>query len=85
MRLIKHKFLNVSMRRGVFIPSIPGGTLGIEPMEVDEGLARLELAWSRLLATPPPHPSPIFGALLHEDWIKGNLRHAELHFGFLHP
>ena len=85
MPLIKHRFLNVGMRRGVYIPRVPGGTLGIEPLSVDEGLARLQRAWTRLLAAPPPHPSPIFGKISHQDWIKGNLRHAELHFGYLHP
>jgi len=31
------------------------------------------------------HPSPLFGKLSHDDWIKAHCRHAELHFGFIRP
>lgn len=30
-------------------------------------------------------PSPIFGALTHEEWVGLHCRHAEMHFSFLHP
>ncbi len=31
---------------------------------------------------PCTHDSPAFGALSHEDRIRLNLRHAELHLGY---
>ncbi|MBB6428656.1 DUF1569 domain-containing protein [Algisphaera agarilytica] len=31
------------------------------------------------------HPSPLFGKLTPDEAIKLNCRHAELHFGFIHP
>ena len=33
----------------------------------------------------PAKPNPVFGPLTHEQWIQLNLRHAELHLGFLVP
>ena len=39
----------------------------------------------RLDARPPDAPNPIFGRLTHDEWKAINLRHAELHMGFLHP
>lgn len=29
--------------------------------------------------------SPVFGHLTHEEWTAIHLKHAALHFGFLHP
>ena len=39
----------------------------------------------RLQAEAPTAPNVIFGQLTHEEWIAINLRHAELHLGFLIP
>jgi hypothetical protein len=36
----------------------------------------------RLRREPPTGPHVIFGRLPHEDWIKLQLRHAELHLSF---
>jgi hypothetical protein len=30
-------------------------------------------------------PSPMFGALTHEEWVSLHCRHAELHFSFMRP
>jgi hypothetical protein len=32
----------------------------------------------------PAGPNPVLGKLSHQDWIKLNLRHAELHQSFFH-
>jgi hypothetical protein len=85
MRMRKRKFLSEPMGPGVKIPGVEGGTLGTAPMPVDEALGRLRRATDRLKAECPAIPNIIFGPLKHEEWIALNLRHAELHLGFLVP
>jgi hypothetical protein len=84
-RMMKGKFLRGPLPRGSRIPNFPEGTLGTERLSTDEGHARVVRAFKRLQGAPPLRPSPIFGVLTHEEWIAGNLRHAELHLGYLHP
>lgn len=85
LRFMKNKFLNSGMPVGVRIPNVPGGTEFTEPLSTDEGLRRLREAVARLKAAPPTFPSPAFGTLTHDEAIKLNLRHAEVHLSFLHP
>jgi hypothetical protein len=85
LRLRKRKFLYGPMRAGVQIPGVAGGTLATEPLPLDEGLARYCRLLERLKAEAPTAPSPAFGRLTHDEAIALNLRHAELHLGFLVP
>lgn len=85
IRLKKKQFLQGQMPSGVRIPKVEGGTAGTEPLPLDDGLLKLRQAWERLDARPPDAPNPIFGRLTHDEWKAINLRHAELHMGFLHP
>ncbi len=85
LRLAKKRFLRGPLKAGVKIPRTEHGTFGIEPLSIEEGLARFRRAWKRLEASPPSRPNIIFGPMTHEEWIKINLRHAELHLGFLDP
>ena len=85
LRLKKRTYIEGKMPSGIHIPRVPGGTLGTEVLPTDEGLARLRAAIARLAAHAPEHPSPVFGSLSHAEWIRLNLRHAELHLSFLHP
>ena len=59
--------------------------MGTDKLPTHEGLRQLERAVGRLVKETPPHPHPFFGALTREEWIKLQLRHAELHLGYLHP
>jgi hypothetical protein len=77
--------IHKSFPAGVHIAGVPGGTFGIEPCEIDEGLARLYSACRRLVAEAPALTSPVFGPMSHEEWVKFHLRHAELHLSFFHP
>jgi hypothetical protein len=52
---------------------------------LEESLPRYRSALERLKKETPTAPNVIFGALTHEEWIALNLRHAELHLGFLLP
>jgi hypothetical protein len=85
LRLRKRKFLYGQMRAGVRIPRVEGGTLATEPVPLDEALGRLRRVMERLKSEVPMAPNVIFGRLNHEEWIALNLRHAELHLGFLVP
>lgn len=85
LKLRKSKFLNESMPQGIKIPGVPGGTLSFEPIPSDEGARQYAAAWQRLEKNAPTLPNLIFGPMTHEEWIKLNLRHAELHLGYLHP
>lgn len=79
------KYLRDGMPAGVRIPRIDAGTLGTEPLSTEEGAARLRRAVERLTREPARFPSPAFGAMSEHDRVQLNLRHAELHLGFLHP
>ena len=84
LRMRVKKYLRDGMPRGVRIPGVENGTFGIEPLSTAEGADRLRRAFLRLkngeLAV---HDSPAFGPMSHPDRIELNLRHAELHLGFL--
>lgn len=85
MKFLKGRFMKGPLPRGIKISNLPGGTLGQEEMATADALERLRRAWTRLMATPPTVPNPLFGPMTHEEWIKSHLRHAELHLGYLHP
>lgn len=80
------KYLRDGMPAGVRIPNVAAGTFATDLLPTDEGAERLRRALARLGSREPAvHESPAFGPLSHEDRIALNLRHAELHLGFLHP
>jgi len=85
VRFQKNKFLYKPMPSGVKIPGIEGGTLGIKPATLEEGLARFKSICQRLKTEAPTAPSPIFGRMTHDESIALSLRHAELHLGFFVP
>jgi hypothetical protein len=84
LRLRLPKMLESGMPRGVKIPGIPGGTIGADDIPTDQGIARLRKAFQRLEGGErAKYDSPAFGKMSHEDRIRLNLRHAELHLGYL--
>lgn len=85
LRFQKRKFLVGPMPAGVKIPNVEGGTLGTEPLSLDEGLRRFKNVLQRLKVEEPTLPSPIFGKMTHDESIALTLRHAELHLGFFVP
>ena len=85
LRLVKNRILKNGMPAGVKVGRIPGGTLGLDEMPSEQGLAALEKAFARLNGTNPRIANPAFGPLTHEQWIQLNLRHAELHLSFHVP
>lgn len=85
LRLMRGRMLSKGMMSGVKIGKLPGGTLGVQPLNAEEGLRRFRAAMKRLRSTAPTIPNPVFGRLTHEQWIQLNLRHAELHLSFQCP
>jgi hypothetical protein len=84
LRLRLKKMLRQGMPRGVRIPGVQGGTTGMDAMETRDAAERLLASLARLGSSEEArHDSPAFGPLSHEDRIELNLRHAELHLGYL--
>lgn len=83
--LFKKKFIHGKHSPGVKIPRVPGGTVGVENLTTEEGLARLRTALTRMEQITPPKPNPLFGPLTHTEWMALQCRHCELHLGFLQP
>lgn len=84
LRLRLKKMLDDGMPRGVRIPSVKDGTVGMDEMDTPDAAERLLAALTRLGSSEETeHDSPAFGAMSHEDRIRLNLRHAELHLGYL--
>ncbi len=50
-----------------------------------EGIAALRAMAKRFQSEPLAHPHPFFGPLTPEEWKFVQLRHAEMHLGFLLP
>ena len=76
--------LKKGMDAGVNIPGIEGGTLGADQMETLAAVDRFRSALNRLKAGElAKYDSPAFGKMTHEKRVLLNLRHAELHLGFL--
>ncbi len=85
LRLRKNSFLYKPMSPGVKIPGVKGGTLATDPMPLDEALPRYRKVMERLKTEAPTAPNVIFGKMTHGESIALNLRHAELHLGFMVP
>ena len=74
------------MKPGMRIPRAEHGTFGVEELTTDEGADRLRQAIARLQRRDQPKfHSPGLGPMSDDDRISLNLRHAELHLGFLWP
>ena len=84
-RLFRDRFLSKGLSPGVRIPRVEGGTLGTEPLSLDEGLSRYRAILERLRREAPTKPNTTFGPLTHEQWVALQLRHAELHLSFFKP
>ncbi|MCB9853537.1 MAG: DUF1569 domain-containing protein [Phycisphaerales bacterium] len=78
------KYLKTGMPSGVRMPGVKDGTFGVEDMPTTDALDRYRRAFLRLKSREnAPYDSPAFGPMSHDDRIALNLRHAELHLGFL--
>lgn len=79
---LKRRFLTATMSPGWKPPAAsltPGDT------SPEAGLRALRSAIARYERVAARRPHPIFGALSAAEWNALQLRHAELHLGFLLP
>ena len=84
LRLQLRKMLRNGMPRGVRIPGLKQGTVGMDDMATPEAGQRLVHALKRLQdREAAKFDSPAFGPMSYDDRIRLNLRHAELHLGYL--
>lgn len=84
MRLLRGRMLAGKMPRGVRIPKVPEGTIGMDESPTHVAGDRLIRAFERLKrGETARYDSPAFGGMSHDDRIRLNLRHAELHLGYL--
>lgn len=83
LRLMLSGMLRSGMRGGVNIPGVKGGTTGADDAPIQDGLQRYRAALARLRVEPAKFASPAFGPMSEEDRIRLQLRHAELHLGFI--
>lgn len=84
LRARRKSMLQKGMPRGVKIPGVKGGTVGLDDMSTQAAADRLRRALQRLEAGEEARfHSPAFGPMSHADRVELNLRHAELHLGYL--
>jgi len=85
LRLMRKRYIHKPTGAGVKIPGLPGGTLGFEPISTEEGARNLRAALLRLKSgEPAKFHSPAFGPMTEAERTEFQLRHCELHMGFLH-
>ena len=82
MPLFKQGILNKKMPVGIRMPQVPEGTIGVERLPTEGALGQMRSAFERMANQSPTLQNPLFGPMTHEEWIKLNLRHAELHLSF---
>lgn len=84
LRLRLRSMLERGLPHGVKIPGVPGGTIGADEVTTVAAAERLLAALRRLeQRQEATFDSPAFGPMSHEDRVRLNLRHAELHLGHL--
>ena len=84
LRWMLKSALRDGLRPGVKIPGVKGGTTGAELVDTRSGIERLRRSIGRLSSNEPvKFASPAFGEMTNEQRVTLNLRHAELHLGFL--
>jgi hypothetical protein len=83
-RMLRSRFLLRPWKPGI---RLRGGSRAMEPdadVTWDAAVADLRREIGRVQAgARMTHKSPLFGALVHEEWEQLHCRHAELHFSFL--
>lgn len=84
LRFNLRRTLASGMQPGIRIPGTKEGTLGVDEIPFAEAYANLVAQITRLQKGDEAiHHSPAFGKMTHDERVRLNLRHAELHLSFL--
>jgi len=72
---------------GIPFPKGLESAFGPKPgVTFEEGMGLMRSGVSRVKAGERfTHPSPLFGPLTHDEWLRLHLGHCAMHLGFLHP
>jgi len=72
------------MRPGIKLPKDATEILPRPGVTFEEGMMRIRRALDRLdRGERMTHPSPWLGPLAHEQWVRINLSHTQMHLGFI--
>lgn len=85
-RLVRGVALRRPMKPGLKLP-VRAGALEPDPHTTwDAAVRRFRTACDRIAGGETmTEPSPVLGAMSHDDWVKLHCRHAEMHLSFVHP
>jgi hypothetical protein len=83
---VKHTVLRKPFPAGLQLRGASRALIPDASVTTQEGAEYLRAQISRIAGGERmDKPSPVFGPLTHEEWTAVHLKHAALHFGFLHP
>ena len=86
VKFFRKRILNKPMKPGIKLPANMSIVLPDPETTWDDAVSALRSAMARIDAGERmTQPSPLLGAMSHEDWVDLNCRHAEMHFSFMHP
>ncbi|MFM1937103.1 MAG: hypothetical protein RI990_2062 [Planctomycetota bacterium] len=72
------------MRPGIKLPADAKEILPRPGVTFEDGMARMRRALARLeRGERMSHPSPWLGPLTHDQWVRINLSHTQMHLGFM--
>ena len=85
-RPFKRRILTKTMKPGIKLPASMSIVLPDPRTTWDDAVSALRSAVGRIDAGERmTQPSPLLGAMTHEDWVNLHCRHAEMHLSFMHP
>ncbi|MEE9129307.1 MAG: DUF1569 domain-containing protein [Phycisphaerales bacterium] len=84
-RPFKKRILTKPMKPGVKLPARMNVLLPDPETTWDDAVSALRDTVARIdSGERMMQPSPLLGAMTHEDWVNLHCRHAEMHFSFMH-
>ena len=85
-RLMRNRALNARPPAGLRFPANARALAPDDNVPTEEGAAYLRAQLDRIGAGERmTAPSPLLGPLEHDEWVRLQLNHAELHLSFLDP
>ncbi len=85
VKFFRNGILTKPMKPGIKLPANMSVVLPDPETTWDDAVAALRSALARIDAGERmTQPSPLLGAMRHEDWVDLHCRHAEMHFSFMH-